>query len=193
LLETTTIANAIVTAEAMGCQKDTAWAAWEHHAYYLLTLKDNHPTLHEDVQNHFNNAQKVNWELRHGYTQTFDKEYRREEVWQCWVLAAPEWLYERSSWRDLKSINGIRSEQTRYFLTSLPLDAERALRAARYHWGNENGWHRVLDTAFDEDASRARLKNAQATWVVLRHMAISLLEWDKTLKVGVGAKRKRAD
>jgi len=201
LLETTTIAGAIVTADAMGCQKDVAWAAREHHAHYLLALKDNHPTLHEDVQNHFDYAQKVDWRLPYSYTQTFDRGHGREELRECWVLKAPTFLHEVSSWRDLHSIvrvrsqrtlNGKTTEQTRYFVTSLPLDAERALRAARYHWGIENGLHWVLDVAFAEDASRARLKNAQATWVALRHLAISLLKRDKTLKVGVEAKRKRA-
>ncbi|MBS3933988.1 MAG: ISAs1 family transposase, partial [Truepera sp.] len=80
----------------------------------------------------------------------------------------------------------------RYFLTSLPMDAKRALRAARYHWGIENGLHWVLDVAFDEDASRAHLENAQASWVALRHLAVSLLKRDKTVKAGVEAKRLRA-
>lgn len=117
------------------------------------------------------------------------------------MLAAPEWLYEGKAWRDLTSIvrlhstrtvGDITTEHSRYFLTSLPQDAERALRAARFHWGIENGLHWVLDVAFDEDRSRVRLKNAQATWVALRHLATNLLKQDKTIKAGIEAKRLRA-
>jgi predicted transposase YbfD/YdcC len=201
LLEVVNPAGAVITADAMGCQKQIAWTAREHHAHYLLALKDNHPTLLEDVLSAFDYAQKVAWDLPHSATKTIDHGHGRQEVRQCQVLEAPEWLHEKELWRDLKSIvqvqstrtiNNTTSEQTRYFLTSLPMDAKRALRAARYHWGIENGLHWVLDVAFDEDASRAHLENAQATWVALRHLVISLLKRDKTVKAGVEAKRLRA-
>jgi predicted transposase YbfD/YdcC len=205
LLEVVNPAGAVITADAMGCQKQIAWTAREHHAHYLLALKDNHPTLLEDVQSAFDYAQKVAWDLPHSTTKTIDHGHGRHELRQCWVLEAPDWLHEKELWRDLGSIvrvqssrtinNSIRdrsSEHTRYFLTSLPLDAERALRAARYHWGIENGLHWVLDVAFDEDASRVHLDNAQASWVALRHLAVSLLKRDKTVKAGVEAKRLRA-
>ena len=170
-------------------------------AHYLLALKDNHPTLFEDVKDFFGYADKVNWELEHSHTQTTEQGHGRSETRECRVLPVPEWLHERKSWRDLSSIVRVHAartlgthttEHSRYFLTSLPLDAERSLRAARFHWGIENGLHWVLDVAFDEDHSRARLKNAQATWVALRHLAMNLLKRDKTIKVGVEAKRLRA-
>jgi len=201
LLEVVNPAGAVVTADAMGTQKQVAWTIREHHAHYLLALKDNHPTLFEEVKDFFGYADKVDWGLEHSHTRTNERGHGRSETRECWVLAAPEWLHERESWRDLSSIVKVHatrtvsdqtSEHSRYFLSSLPLNAERALRAARFHWGIENGLHWVLDMAFDEDSSRARLKNAQATWVALRHLAINLLKRDKTLKVGVEAKRLRA-
>lgn len=201
LLEVINSAGAVVTTDALGCQKQVAWTVREHHAHYLLALKDNHPTLFEDVKDFFGYANKVDWELEHSHTQTTERGHGRTETRKCWVLPGPEWLHEREAWRDLTSIVKLRAtrtvgdhttEHTRYFLTSLPLDAERALRAARFHWGIENGVHWVLDVAFDEDSSRARLKNAQATWVTLRHLAMNLLKRDKTIEVGVEAKRLRA-
>lgn len=201
LLEIVTPAGAVVTTDAMGCQKHIAWTAREHHAHYLLALKDNHPKLYADVQDFFDYADEESWELEHSTTKTVERAHGRDETRECWVLEAPEWLHEKEAWRDLRSIVRLHSqrtlaghtgEQTRYFLTSLPIDAERALRAARYHWGIENGLHWVLDVAFDEDRSRARLENAQATWVALRHLAVNLLKRDKTLRVSVEAKRKRA-
>jgi len=201
LLEVVNPAGAVVTTDALGCQKQVAWTVREHHAHYLLALKDNHPTLFEDVKDFFGYAAKVGWELEHSYTLSTKRAHGRTETRECWVLPVPEWLHECQSWRDLASLVKVHakrtvgdqsSEHSRYFLTSLPLDAERALRAARAHWGIENGLHWVLDVAFDEDNSRARLKNAQATWVALRHLAINLLKRDTALKVGVEAKRLRA-
>ena len=201
LLEIVNPAGAVVTTDAMGCQKNIAWTVREYQAHYLLALKDNHPTLFEDVKDFFDYASKVGWDLEHSHTRTDEQGHGRSETRECWVLAAPEWLHEREGWRDLSSIvrvqatrtlKGSTSSHTRYFLTSLPLDAERALRAARFHWGIENGLHWVLDVAFDEDSSRACLMNAQANWVVLRHLAVNLLKRDKTVKAGVEAKRLRA-
>jgi predicted transposase YbfD/YdcC len=201
LLEVVNPAGAVVTTDALGTQKQVAWTAREHHAHYLLALKDNHPRLFADVKDFFGYADKVDWELEHSYTKTTELGHGRSETRECWVLAAPEWLHERQGWRDLSSVVKVHtrrtvghqsSEHSRHFLTSLPLDAERALRAARFHWGIENGLHWVLDVAFDEDSSRAHLKNAQATWVALRHLAVNLLKRDKSLKVGVEAKRLRA-
>ncbi len=150
----------------------------------------------------FDHEDAAGWETaEHSYAKTVDQAHGRHEVRECWVLAAPALLYERDAWRDLATVVRVRStrssgektsEQCRYFVSSLPLDAPRALRAARAHWGIENGLHWVLDVAFDEDASRARLDNSQATWVALRHLAVNLLKRDKALKVGVEAKRLRA-
>lgn len=66
------------------------------------------------------------------------------------------------------------------------------MRAVRFHWGIENSLHWVLDMAFDEDASRARTQHVQANLVMLRHIALSLLKRDKTVKAGVATKRLRA-
>ena len=201
LLEVVNPAAAVVTTDAMGCQKQVAWTVREHHAHYLLALKDNHPTLYADVKDFFAYADKVAWNIEHSRTKTTERAHGRSETRECRVLPVPEWLHEHETWRDLSSIVRVHATRTvgthttahtRYFLTSLPLDAERTLRATRFHWGIENGLHWVLDVAFDEDSSRVYLKNAQATWVALRHLAVNLLKRDKTLKVGVEAKRLRA-
>ncbi len=199
LLEVVNPAGAVVTTDAMGTQKQIAWTIREHHAHYVLALKDNHPTLFEETKDFFAYAGKVDWALEH--SQTTERGHGRVETRECWVSPVPEWLHEREAWRGLSSLvkvhatrtlEGNTSEHTRYFLSSLPLDAARALRAARFHWGIENALHWVLDVAFDEDSSRAHIENAQASWVALRHLAINLLKRDKTVKAGVEAKRLRA-
>lgn len=202
LLETVGVAGAVVTTDAMGCQKSVAWAVREHHGHYLLALKDNHPKLAEDVRWLFEHAEGIGWDkVEHSHTKTFDKGHGREETRECWVLTDLEIISGREAWRDLAGVARVRStrvvgEQTsredRYYLTSLPCDSGRVLRASRLHWGIENGLHWVLDVAFDEDGSRARIKNTQANLVAVRHLALGLLKRDTMVKAGVKAKRLRA-
>lgn len=110
-------------------------------------------------------------------------------------------LDTKAVWRDLQGVVRVRNtckrkdvtaQEDRFFITSLPLDASRIMRSVRYHWGIENGLHWSLDVAFDEDHSRIRSSFAQANFVALRHLALSLLKQDKSLKVGIEAKRARA-
>lgn len=196
LLETLSIAGATVTIDAMGCQKDIAWAVREHHADYLLALKQNHPTLFEDVCWLFEqHPGEPHW-------RTTDKGHGRKETRECWLLTDLSFLDEdeRRLWRDVRAVVKLRctrqvadkvSLQERYYLTSLT-DVEQVAYAARGHWGIENGLHWVLDMAFREDESRVRSGNAQANLVTLRHLALSLLKREQSLKVGVKAKRMRA-
>jgi len=84
------------------------------------------------------------------------------------------------------------SAESRYYISSLDGDAQRLLSAVRGHWGIENSLHWVLDIAFREDDSRVRVGHAPENLAVIRHIALNLLKQEKSLKVGVNAKRKRA-
>ena len=104
-------------------------------------------------------------------------------------------------WKDLKSIGrqdamrvvkGIPTIETRYFISSLPNDAEVLADSIRQHWGVENSLHWVLDVAFREDDSRIRKDNAPQNFAVLRHIAANLLQQDKSSKTGVKNKRLKA-
>ncbi len=204
LLQTINPAGAVVTIDAMGTQKDIAWLIREQHAHYVLALKDNHPKLFRDVKWLFEHGEALDWKsLDHSYAHTFTKAHGREEQRECWVLAVAdiEMLDDKAAWRDLQCIVRIRntcthksviSQEDRFFITSLPLDAQRIMRSVRYHWHIENTLHWTLDVAFDEDRSRIRTGFAQANFVALRHLALSLLKRDKSLKVGIEAKRARA-
>ena len=81
---------------------------------------------------------------------------------------------------------------TRYYICSYPADAATLLTAARSHWSIENSLHWVLDMAFDEDHSRVRTGHADQNLAVMRHLALNLLKQERTAKVGIKAKRKKA-
>lgn len=194
-------AGAVVTTDAMGTQKEIAWTIREYHADYLLALKENHPKLFEDVQWLFQDADASDWQgLESSYTCTEETSRDRHEIRECWVLSDLSVL-ETDAWRDLNSVVRVRAHRThkgktasedRFYISSLPCEAERALHAARTHWGVENSLHWIYDVAFLEDHSRARKDNAQANLVTLRHIALNILKQDRTSKVGIKAKRKRA-
>ena len=81
---------------------------------------------------------------------------------------------------------------TRYYICSYPADAARLLASARSHWSIENSRHWVLDGAFYEDHSRVRTGHADQNLAVIRHLALNLLKQERTTKVGIKAKRKKA-
>ena len=195
LLEPLDIAGATVTTDAMGTQKQIAWTIREHHGDYVLALKGNHGHLHDDVMWLFDQQGDPAWRRE-------TQGHGREEIREAWLLTDIDFLEQqaRASWRDLRAvlkmrgtriINGEVSVQNRYFLTS-HTDIDKVAYAVRAHWGIENGLHWVLDVAFGEDQSRARLDHAQANLVTLRHLALSLLKQETSFKAGIKAKRKRA-
>lgn len=210
LLEMLNLKNSIVTIDAMGCQIEIAKQITESEGEYLLALKGNHGILHERVVDFFESERARNWktsygdDIAHSFCQTLDKGHGRLEIRRCWVVDEAQWLDipdERGESFGFQSVVCIESErhlrekvsiESRYFLSSLPAEAPRALRAARHHWGIENRLHWVLDVCFDEDRCRVRDEQARYNLALLRQVSINLLNREKTAKGGVKGKRKRA-
>jgi len=202
LLELLELTGAIVTIDAMGCQKEIADTARQRGADYVLAVKDNQPHLHEDLSGHF--AQVFEDETTLPRTQRHvTKETNRGRLEQRIYTATPvpEDLRNRHAWRDLKSVGcvlsvvqraGRETVEVRYFISSLKPHAKRLARAVRGHWGIENSQHWVLDVVFQEDQCRARLGNAAENFALLRRLALNLMQTEDTKHASLRVKGRTA-
>jgi predicted transposase YbfD/YdcC len=201
LLEVLELAGAIVTIDAMGCQKEIADKICEKGADYVLAVKGNQEYLQEDIMAAFQavdegrSAAKVDTYTEH------NKGHGREETRCTQTMPIPEGLRNQDAWRDVRSIarctrtyreKGVEKSEVRYFISSLKAYAKKLARAIRSHWGVENGLHWVLDMYFAEDRNRARRGNAAANLALLRRWVISLLRQDTSTKGSIEKKRLEA-
>ena len=202
LLELLDIRGSIVTIDAMGCQRAIAARIIAGEGDYVLALKGNQSQLHEDVVAFFDYAQRRQFaELEWDYHETIDKDHGRIEVRRYWTVASLDWLQGKDKWAGLRLIGKVESErhidgevsqETRYYIGSIENDAVAFAHAVRGHWGIENTLHWSLDVTFREDDSRLRQGQAAENFAVVRHMALSLLQQERSLKVGLDAKRFNA-
>ena len=197
LLALLNLEGAIVTIDAIGCQKKIAATIRDRGADYLLALKDNQPTLHRDVADFFSEQRAAGFEdcAAGSWTthETTDADHGRVELRRHWIVGDIAWLREsHPQWPDLTSIAMIEavreepgkpaSRQTRFYIGSITPDAIEFARAARQHWSIENGLHWVLDVIFREDECRIRTRNGPASFATIRHMTLNLLHRAKTTK-----------
>jgi predicted transposase YbfD/YdcC len=204
LLEMLAISGCIVTIDAMGCQKDIAAKVIDKEAHYVLALKDNQRNLYEAVQALFAKVQQGDL-APHSYHKTEEISHGRPEIRECWTISDPNViaaLPNFSAWKGLQTVAMVRAEQQRgnktmtddrFFISSLPGDAEKLLQAVRTHWSIENSLHWVLDIAFAEDQCRIRKGHGAQNFAVLRHLALNLLKQETTVKSGIKTKRKKAN
>ena len=202
LLEMLWISGAIVTIDAMGCQKEIARTIRGREADYILALKANHERLFEQVVAFWDRAcARLMKGPDIGYDRQWSEGHGRTEARRCWATSDLDWLEGREEWKDLKSVVFIESErfigeslsvETRYYLSSLPNDAKLLNAAVRSHWGVENSLHWVLDVTFDEDRSRIKKENAPENFGLLRRLALCLLKKESSSKRSIKGKRLRA-
>lgn len=200
LLRALDVAGCIVTLDAMGCQRMIAKEIIEADADYVLALKGNHETVHEEVRTYLDDAiLHAPGEL--AATQTVEKDHGRIETRRYWQSDRLDWFADRAKWEGLRTVGVVESvreikgqiqTERRYFLSSLTLDAPRFARAVRSHWSVENQLHWVLDVQFGEDQSRARSGHAAENLATLRRLALNLLKRDTTKKRGIRGKQKNA-
>lgn len=203
LLRLLDVRQAIVTIDAMGCQKEIAAQIKEQRADYVLALKDNQPTLHAAVQDLFLAGLDADFAgMKHQQHATQEKGHGREETRTYHLLQpSPEWLAQYPEWRGLKTVGMVYSErqvgkaeptgETRFFITSLALKVREFARAVRGHWAIENNLHWVLDVSFREDESRSWKDHTAENLAWIRRLTVSLLAQDGT-KASTRCKRRMA-
>ena len=204
LIDLLDLKGCIVTIDAMGCQKDIAAQVVAKEADYVLALKENQPTLYEEVTGHFArqfDEQDGTGKMRH--LQEVETGHGRTETRDTYVVPAPRALIAPGVWVGLASLvmvmrhcvdhaTGKVSDEVRYFISSLPAKVKQLGSATRQHWGIENGLHWVLDVAFNEDRMRQRHRQGIENLALLNRLAVSVLRQDKSIKAGVKCKRKTA-
>ncbi len=194
LLEMVVVKGCIVTVDAMGCQTEIASKIINQGADYILAVKENQKKLHKEIQDLFSLHRSEQYE-------TIEKDHGRIETRRCSVLSNLKSMKVAHNWEQLKQvvrietkreINGVVSEETRYYISSLDATAQAMNANVRSHWCIENKLHWSLDVGFNEDGNRARTDNSAENLSIVRRLALNLLKTDKTLKVGIAAKRKVA-
>lgn len=185
LLAMLAIEGAIVTIDAMGCQRDIARQILDQKADYVLALKGNQGSLREDVEL-FAAEQKANGfkDTEISRAETVDGDHGRIETRTTTVIHDIAWLQQRHNWPGLKAVVMVEStreladkteRETRFYITSLTLLASLLGPIVRSHWAVENSLHWVMDMVFRDDECRVRTDHAPANFTTVKHMAHNLI------------------
>jgi predicted transposase YbfD/YdcC len=190
LLEMMAIEGAIVTIDAMGCQRNIAKKITDNKADYVLALKGNQGSLRDDVEVFVAEQKARDFRdttiSRH---ETADGDHGRIETRTTTVIHDVAWLRERHPWPGLngivivesqREIDGKIGRETRLYITSLLLLAAQLGAIVRDHWAVENSLHWVMDMVFRDDECRVRTDHAPANFTTIKHMALNLLRKAKS-------------
>lgn len=200
LLDLISVENCIITSDAMSCQKNTVKKICEKNCDYVICLKGNQETLHDDVQLYFE-AVSAEPQL-YSFVKTkpvTEKGHGRIERRQYFFSAEIHDYIDTDEWKGIAAvgmvkssriINGVKTKECRYFITSLT-DLDKFSQAVRMHWNIENGLYWCLDMNFNEDKCRMRMDNSGENLAVIRHISLNLYKSFTAVKLSMKAKRFR--
>jgi predicted transposase YbfD/YdcC len=204
LLDMLDVTGAVITVDALNTQKTIAKQIIDGGGDYLMALKDNHPNLYDRVVRNMNDLILEKFAgVEHTSDDTTESGHGRIDRRRVWATDQLDWLTaeQRAEWAGLQSIVVVESTRKlpgkterfrRYYLSSLPPDAEKSGRLIRNHWAIENGQHWCLDMGFNEDQSRVRTDHGDDNLAAIRRIALNLLKQDKSRKIGIANKRLKA-
>ncbi len=187
LLDRIDVKGAVVTIDAMGCQKEIAKKIVAHKGDYVLAVKDNQPKLHRAIQETFSDQREEEFlRMSRREHHTHENSHGRDDERYYALVKIPRNSPLTKEWPTVKAVgmavrttvssDGATSSDARYFIASRFLSGKRFAQAVRGHWGIENSLHWVLDVTFDEDQSRVRERHVANNLSWLRRFAISLLK-----------------
>ncbi len=206
LLEMLNIKKAVVTIDAMGCQREIAGQIRNQGGDYVLAVKENQPTLHDKVRLLLDEGVLDGFSgISHGYDEQTNKGHGRIEKRQTWMTDEVKWLgpellalwpglasvaMVQSTRQDLGDLTGKVSVERRYYISSLKgTDAAKMAKAIRGHWGVENKLHWRLDMTFGEDESRLRKDHGAENFSRLRRIALNQLRKQPDKKISLKGQR----
>lgn len=198
LMKLVDLRGALITIDAIGCQKTVAEQITKTQADYVLALKQNHPTLFEEA------SLWIDDQTRQGRVrvlETLDKDHGRLEIRRYSLSSELDWLTSRHEWAGLAAVGRVESirqvgsrpasSEVRYFLCSIT-DLEQFACSVRNHWAIENQQHWVLDVQFHEDGNRSRKDHSASNLAVIRRAALNLMRQNDNSKLSIGRRRMRA-
>lgn len=203
-MKTIDIKGTTITIDAAGCQTEIVDQIRDQDGNYMIALKGNQGTLHDEAQNFFAQAEEVGYfEVECAVSTNSEKGHGRIETRKIVVTNQLEWLDAKvkNRWRDLNSlievtcrrgIKGKISEEKHYYISNLILSPEKAGVASRGHWGIENHLHWTMDVGFLEDASQAASGHTAENLALFRRMAHNLIKADLGGTRGVAKSRRQA-
>lgn len=185
LLEKIQIKGQIITIDAMGTQKGIAEKIRAKRADYVLAVKGNQGTLHEELREYFGDEElRKKVKESGGYKRTQEKAHSQIETREYYQTEDIRWMSQRKEWKGIKSIGmeqktlekeGKIQREFRYFISSLPKEIETMSRAVRGHWSIESmHWH--LDVTFKEDGNTTIDKRAAQNQNIIRKWCLSILK-----------------
>jgi predicted transposase YbfD/YdcC len=204
LLEMLDISGCIITIDAMGTQKSIAQKIIEADSDYVLSLKDNHPTLHQQVKKWFENSLSLGFkDVDVNISQRVEKGHHRIENRKVYTVPVSQLppLHEQDNWVGLKTVVMVvrsiqhwnkTTNEVQFYITSLANDANKIGSAIRQHWGIENSVHWTLDVTFHEDESRIRSLHSPQNFALLRRIALNALERESSFRRSIRQKSRRA-
>jgi predicted transposase YbfD/YdcC len=201
LLSLLDLGGSVITIDAMGCQRAIAEQIQQAEADYVLSLKGNQSTLHNDVKLLFEDVHVLKTLEEENECVQVDGDHGRIETRRCKVLKMPIELTKIHNWPGLRTVVEIEStrdfnntieHEKRYFISSLEIGAKDMLHTIRSHWAIENSLHYVLDIAFRDDESRIRKGNAPMNIGIIKHAALNLLRKNQAKRQSIKGLRKIA-
>jgi predicted transposase YbfD/YdcC len=201
LLDMMEIEGAVVTIDAMGCQRAIAAKIISKKADFIFSLKGNQETLHDDVRLFVGEQIAKDFkDTKISRFETVDGDHGRIETRRYTVIHEVEWLQERHNWPGLRSViivestrefRGKEESETRLYISSLDIVAEAMAPMIRGHWTIENNLHWVMDMLFRDDECPVRKDNAPANFTTIKHAAFNFLK-KAPGKDSMRMRRKRA-
>ena len=175
LVDILDISGAMLVADALHCQKESAAKVVAEGGDYLFVVKENQPTLHDEIEMFFQNEESES----HSRT---EKNGGRIEKRTAYVSTDIDWLTGKKDWKNLTTIGAIhtefikgenRSSEWHYYISSRKLNPQELLKHARLEWAVES-MHWLLDVHFSEDKTKVWDMNVQQNLNIMRKIALNL-------------------